>query len=300
MQSVRADAPWCPDNHRVHPAHQRPGLRRGRAPYRFRCPLSRDGIGDVYLGAPVAVPLDPRHRLVTTKYNPARTWTPPNVVGIGGAYMCIYGMEGPGGYQLFGRTIQVWNSYLQSPEFRDGNPGCCASSIRSASFRSLPRNSSTGGVTFPSGGVRSGSRRKCSGCATISAFSRRTATIELFQALRQAAFDARTRGVGPPRRSRARRCVADSGRRLESIRRAGQAPSWSKRRSEATSGDSCRPGDHREGFGHCGYRGMKTECNVPSPATGIVRAVYIRERQQITPGTPIIALEPSARMRAGE
>ena len=67
------------------------------------------GLGDVYLGAPVATPLDPRHRLVTTKYNPARTWTPENAVGIGGAYMCIYGMEGPGGYQFVGRTTQVWN-----------------------------------------------------------------------------------------------------------------------------------------------------------------------------------------------
>jgi urea carboxylase len=63
----------------------------------------------VYLGAPVATPLDPRHRLVTTKYNPARTWTPENAVGIGGAYLCIYGMEGPGGYQFVGRTTQVWN-----------------------------------------------------------------------------------------------------------------------------------------------------------------------------------------------
>ena len=31
---------------------------------------------DVYLGAPCAVPLDPRHRLVVPKYNPARTFTP--------------------------------------------------------------------------------------------------------------------------------------------------------------------------------------------------------------------------------
>jgi urea carboxylase len=66
------------------------------------------GLGDVYLGAPVAVPLDPRHRLVTTKYDPARTWTPENAVGIGGIYLCIYGMEGPGGYQLVGRTVPVW------------------------------------------------------------------------------------------------------------------------------------------------------------------------------------------------
>ena len=75
------------------------------------------GLGDVYLGAPVATPMDPRHRLVTTKYNPARTWTPENAVGIGGAYMCIYGMEGPGGYQLFGRTIQVWNTWRRTPAF---------------------------------------------------------------------------------------------------------------------------------------------------------------------------------------
>jgi len=37
---------------------------------------------------------------------------------------------------------------------------------------------------------------------------------------------------------------------------------------------------------------MKTECNVPSPTAGTVRAVYVRERQEIAPGMPIIALEP--------
>ena len=48
------------------------------------------------------------HRLVTTKYDPPRTWTPENAVGIGGVYLCVYGMEGPGGYQLVGRTVPVW------------------------------------------------------------------------------------------------------------------------------------------------------------------------------------------------
>jgi urea carboxylase len=80
------------------------------------------GLGDVYLGAPVATPLDPRHRLVTTKYNPARTWTPENTVGIGGAYMCVYGMEGPGGYQFVGRTAQVWNRFHVTREFEAGKP----------------------------------------------------------------------------------------------------------------------------------------------------------------------------------
>jgi urea carboxylase len=73
------------------------------------------GLGDVYLGAPVAVPLDPAHRLVTTKYDPPRTWTPANAVGIGGAYLCVYGMEGPGGYQLVGRTVPVWRLAADPP-----------------------------------------------------------------------------------------------------------------------------------------------------------------------------------------
>jgi urea carboxylase len=53
---------------------------------------------------------------------PARTWTPENAVGIGGAYLCIYGMEGPGGYQFVGRTVPVWNRYKQTADFKDGNP----------------------------------------------------------------------------------------------------------------------------------------------------------------------------------
>ncbi|MGV0798102.1 biotin/lipoyl-containing protein, partial [Mycolicibacterium elephantis] len=64
----------------------------------------------------------PRHRLVTTKYNPARTWTAENSVGIGGAYLCIYGMEGPGGYQFVGRTTQVWSSHRHRGAFDSDNP----------------------------------------------------------------------------------------------------------------------------------------------------------------------------------
>jgi urea carboxylase len=122
IQSVRADAPWCPSN--IEFIRRINGLDSIDDVYQivFDANYLVLGLGDVYLGAPVATPVDPRHRLVTTKYNPARTWTPDNVVGIGGAYMCIYGMEGPGGYQLFGRTSQVWNTYRQTAAFTDGKP----------------------------------------------------------------------------------------------------------------------------------------------------------------------------------
>ena len=113
MEVVRDDAPWCPSNlefiRRVNGLDSIDDVHR----IVFDASYLVLGLGDVYLGAPVATPLDPRHRLVTTKYNPARTWTPENAVGIGGAYLCVYGMEGPGGYQFVGRTVPVW--YLDGP-----------------------------------------------------------------------------------------------------------------------------------------------------------------------------------------
>ncbi len=117
MAGVRSDAPWCPWNiefiRRVNGLSAVDDVRR----IVFDASYLVLGLGDVYLGAPVATPLDPRHRLVTTKYNPARTWTPENAVGIGGAYLCIYGMEGPGGYQFVGRTVQVWSRYRSGGPF---------------------------------------------------------------------------------------------------------------------------------------------------------------------------------------
>ncbi len=121
-QSVRPDAPWCPSN--IEFIRRINGLASTDEVYRlfFDASYLVMGLGDVYLGAPVATPVDPRHRLVTTKYNPARTWTPENAVGIGGAYLCIYGMEGPGGYQFVGRTLQVWNTHKTTREFQPNKP----------------------------------------------------------------------------------------------------------------------------------------------------------------------------------
>jgi urea carboxylase len=122
MQSVRRDAPWCPSNlefiRRINGLADLDEVKR----IFFSASYLVMGLGDVYLGAPVATPLDPRHRLVTTKYNPARTWTPENAVGIGGAYLCVYGMEGPGGYQFVGRTLQMWNTWKQTAAFGEGKP----------------------------------------------------------------------------------------------------------------------------------------------------------------------------------
>jgi urea carboxylase len=121
-QSVRDTAPWLPNNvdfiQRINGLASRDEVRDTilSASYLVL------GLGDVYLGAPCAVPIDPRHRLVTSKYNPARTYTAEGTVGIGGVYMCVYGMDSPGGYQLVGRTLPIWNKFGHNTQFEPGEP----------------------------------------------------------------------------------------------------------------------------------------------------------------------------------
>ncbi|VVD83068.1 urea carboxylase [Pandoraea anhela] len=121
-QSVRDTAPWLPSNtefmRRINGLDSVDDVRD----VLYSASYMVLGLGDVYLGAPCAVPVDPRHRLLTSKYNPARTYTAEGTVGIGGVYMCIYGMDSPGGYQLVGRTLPIWNKFLKNEVFVDGKP----------------------------------------------------------------------------------------------------------------------------------------------------------------------------------
>ena len=122
QETIRPDAPWLPNN--VEFIRRINGLKSAEQVKEIVLKASYMvlGLGDVYLGAPCAVPVDPRHRLMTSKYNPARTYTAEGTVGIGGVYMCIYGMDSPGGYQLIGRTLPIWNKHLKNAQFKQGEP----------------------------------------------------------------------------------------------------------------------------------------------------------------------------------
>ncbi len=119
QQSVCASAPWLPNNvdfiQRINGLEHRDQVKD----ILFNAHYLVLGLGDVYLTAPCAVPIDPRHRLLSSKYNPARTFTAEGTVGIGGMYMCIYGMDSPGGYQLVGRTLPIWNRFSKNKQFGD-------------------------------------------------------------------------------------------------------------------------------------------------------------------------------------
>ncbi|MBB3593324.1 urea carboxylase [Rhizobium sp. BK529] len=191
QELVRPNAPWCPSN--IEFIRRINGLADEQAvrDIVFSANYLVLGLGDVYLGAPVATPVDPRHRLVTTKYNPARTWTPENAVGIGGAYMCIYGMEGPGGYQLFGRTIQVWNTWRQTPVFAKGKPWLLDFFDQIRFFPVDHRELADARSAFPHGGypVRI-EEREFSYAAYDKELLANAASIGTFKASQQAAFDA--------------------------------------------------------------------------------------------------------------
>ncbi|EER31909.1 multifunctional urea amidolyase [Candida tropicalis MYA-3404] len=121
QETIRSEAPWLPNN--VDFIANINGINRNDVKdmlYTARFLVL--GLGDVFLGAPCAVPLDPRHRLLGTKYNPSRTFTPNGTVGIGGNYMCIYTMESPGGYQLVGRTVPIWDKLSLGEHSPDSKP----------------------------------------------------------------------------------------------------------------------------------------------------------------------------------
>ncbi|KAF6844985.1 urea carboxylase [Colletotrichum musicola] len=116
--TIRATAPWLPSNVDFLQQLNALGSRDDVECIFLDATFLVLGLGDVFLGAPCAVPLDPRHRLFGTKYNPSRSFTPRGAVGIGGQYMCIYGMDSPGGYQLVGRTVPIWDDVVASAASR--------------------------------------------------------------------------------------------------------------------------------------------------------------------------------------
>ncbi|ONM46702.1 5-oxoprolinase subunit B family protein [Nocardia donostiensis] len=60
-------------------------------------------------GLPSLFSMDPLTQISAPKYNPARMWTAEGAVGIGGPCVVLYPVEAPGSYQLFGRTLPLWN-----------------------------------------------------------------------------------------------------------------------------------------------------------------------------------------------
>ncbi|MFF4057957.1 5-oxoprolinase/urea amidolyase family protein [Streptomyces sp. NPDC001668] len=296
MAGVRDDAPWCPWN--IEFIRRVNGLDSVHDVYRtvFDAEYLVLGLGDVYLGAPVATPLDPRHRLVTTKYNPARTWTAENSVGIGGAYLCVYGMEGPGGYQFVGRTTQVWSPWQQRGAFEPGSPWLLRFFDRikwypvDADELLELRADITSGRFVPR--IEEGTFS----LAEYQAFlTEHAESITEFRATQQAAFSverdaweaagefARAESATAPAAGPVDIAVPPGGRLIEA---EFAASVWQL---------NVEPGDEvTAGQPLLALEAMKMESRVHAPTAGVVAEILARPGDQVEAGTALLVLAPPA------
>ncbi|WP_460063730.1 5-oxoprolinase/urea amidolyase family protein [Streptomyces sp. YKOK-I1] len=296
MAGVRDDAPWCPWN--IEFIRRVNGLASVADVYDtvFEAEYLVLGLGDVYLGAPVATPLDPRHRLVTTKYNPARTWTAENSVGIGGAYLCVYGMEGPGGYQFVGRTTQVWSPWQQRGAFEPGSPWLLRFFDRIrwypveadellelradiTSGRFVPRIEEG---TFSLAGYRSFLAEHADSVAEFR--SRQQAAFAAERDAWEAAGEfARAEAVSAPPAAPAEVTVPAGGRLIEA---EFAASVW---QLNVSPGDAVAAGQPL-----LALEAMKMESRVHAPVEGVVTEILARPGDQVEAGTALVVLAPAA------
>jgi urea carboxylase len=295
MAGVRDDAPWCPSNiefiRRVNGLDDVEEVRRivHDATYLVL------GLGDVYLGAPLATPVDPRHRLVTTKYNPARTWTAENSVGIGGSYLCIYGMEGPGGYQLVGRTVQIWGRFVPRPPYESGIPWLLRFFDRihwypvSAEELLDARADMAAGrldLRIEPGTFRLGEHEQMlrDNAASIEGFRERQAT----------AFAAERDAWKESGELDARDDLVAMAAPAEVVVPAGASAVASPMTASVWKIE-VRPGDTVEGGQvMVVLEAMKTEMFVTAPAPGVVLDILVAPGEQVTAGRSLFVLGPAA------
>jgi urea carboxylase len=292
VQSVRKDAPWTPSN--LEFIRRINGLEDIEAVKRivFEASYLVLGLGDVYLGAPVATPIDPRHRLVTTKYNPARTWTPENAVGIGGAYLCIYGMEGPGGYQFVGRTLQMYNRFRETRDFVPGKPWLLRFFDQIRFYPVSAEELLEMREAFPHGRVELEMTEQRFSLAEYQGFlAKESASIGAFKATQQAAFEAERRrwaesGVAEaPVEEAARPAAGAESRRAgaEIVESHVHGSVWQVR---APVGTRVARGDVLMVL-----ESMKMEIAIEAPAAGTVVELLVAEGRPVLPGQPLLSLE---------
>ncbi|WP_406836562.1 5-oxoprolinase/urea amidolyase family protein [Streptomyces sp. AHU1] len=294
MAGVRDDAPWCPWN--IEFIRRVNGLDSVDDVYRtvFDAEYLVLGLGDVYLGAPVATPLDPRHRLVTTKYNPARTWTAENSVGIGGAYLCVYGMEGPGGYQFVGRTTQVWSPWQQRGAFEPGSPWLLRFFDRIKWYPVEADELLELRADIVSGRFVPRVEEGTFSLAAYEAFLAENAeAIAEFRSRQGEAFSAerdaweaagefaRAEAASAPPAPAVEVSVPEGGRLIEA---EFAASVWQL---------NVAPGERvTAGQPLLALEAMKMESRVPAPVDGVVRQILTRPGDQVEAGTALLVLAP--------
>ncbi|XQE66324.1 urea carboxylase [Pseudomonas sp. P3C3] len=289
-ETVRSEAPWLPNNvdfiQRANGLESREQVRD----ILFDASYLILGLGDVYLDAPCAVPLDPRHRLLSSKYNPARTFTAEGTVGIGGMYMCIYGMDSPGGYQLVGRTLPIWNKYVKNAQFENGQPWLLRFFDQVRFYPVSEAELDEFREAFHEGRAQIRIEQSEFDFAAYNRFiADNAADIAAFQRQQKAAFDAEVElwKDDDPSTAQALSAMADDDADLDGHLVAAEM-------SGSVWKVLVEPGQHVEaGTPLLVVEAMKMELAVTAPVAGTVKALRCAPGKAVTPGDALLLLTPN-------
>ncbi len=300
MAGVRDDAPWCPWN--IEFIRRVNGLDVGSTTSTARS--STPSTWSWAWATSIWAPRSPPRWTRGTGWSPPsttrpRTWTAENSVGIGGAYLCVYGMEGPGGYQFVGRTTQVWSGWQQRGAFEQGKPWLLrffdrikwypvdADELLDAARRH----------GRPAASRRGSRRARSRWPSTRPSSPRHAASIAEFRARQQSAFAAeRDAWEAAGEFARAEQ-PADTGRgparRSSPSRRAGACVEAEFAASVWQVARRARRPRHAPVSRCSTLEAMKMESRVHAPEDAVVTRVLTAPGAQLEAGTPLLMLSPA-------
>lgn len=121
METSRPTATYLPDNVEYLRQNNELSSRREVFEKALDIPFLVVAVGFL-VGTPIAFPLEPLSVIAAQKYNPTRLSTPGGTLGMGGNLFATYPVEAPGGYMLFARTMECWDTYGLKPDFIPQRP----------------------------------------------------------------------------------------------------------------------------------------------------------------------------------
>lgn len=121
METNRPTAAYLPDNVEYLRTNNGYSTRREVFQTLLESPYLTVAVGFL-VGTPLLFPLNPMSGIVAQKYNPTRVSTPGGTIGMGGSVFAIYPLEAPGGYMLFARTMECWDTFGNGPSFSPSRP----------------------------------------------------------------------------------------------------------------------------------------------------------------------------------
>jgi urea carboxylase len=203
-------------------------------------------------------------------------------------------MEGPGGYQFVGRTVQMWNRFKQTGDFRDGKPWLLRFFDQIRFYPVSERELLKLREDFVHGRFALKVEQEMFSLRRYNAFLRENAdSIAAFKARQQAAFEAereRWKAAGQAEyASDAAVATAAVDTELDlppSGRAVASQVAGSVWKIAVAEGAAVRAGDPV-----VIVESMKMEIAVLAPCNGNVYRLFCKEGMQVTAGQDLLVIE---------